>query len=98
MNLDGSAHLLEILDSRWPIIQAPMAGTGTPALAAAVSNAGGLDSLGVGTNIRAVALWESFGFEIGGHLPQAFHHPKLGYIDALVMFHHLNRAEKSNSR
>ena len=30
-----------------PIIQAPMAGTSTPALAAAVSNAGGLGSLGV---------------------------------------------------
>ena len=44
----GSAHLLELLDIQWPIIQAPMAGTGTPALAAAVSNAGGLGSLGVG--------------------------------------------------
>jgi nitronate monooxygenase len=32
----------------WPIIQAPMAGTSTPALAAAVTNAGGLGSLGVG--------------------------------------------------
>ncbi len=31
-----------------PIIQAPMAGTCTPALAAAVSNAGGLGSIGVG--------------------------------------------------
>ncbi len=31
-----------------PIIQAPMAGTGTPALAAAVSNAGALGSIGVG--------------------------------------------------
>jgi nitronate monooxygenase len=44
----GSSHLLELLDIEWPIIQAPMAGTGTPALAAAVSNAGGLGSLGVG--------------------------------------------------
>ena len=32
----------------YPIIQAPMAGTATPALAAAVSNAGGLGSLGIG--------------------------------------------------
>jgi len=48
MTLDGSAHLLELLDIQWPIIQAPMAGVGTPALAAAVSNAGGLGSLGVG--------------------------------------------------
>ncbi len=31
-----------------PIIQAPMAGTSTPALTAAVSNAGGLGSLGIG--------------------------------------------------
>jgi NAD(P)H-dependent flavin oxidoreductase YrpB (nitropropane dioxygenase family) len=48
MSLDSSADLLELLDIQWPIIQAPMAGTGTPALAAAVSNAGGLGSLGVG--------------------------------------------------
>ena len=48
MTLDRSAHLLELLDIQWPIIQAPMAGVGTPALAAAVSNAGGLGSLGVG--------------------------------------------------
>jgi nitronate monooxygenase len=48
MSLDSSAQLLELLDIQWPIIQAPMAGTGTPALAAAVSNAGGLGSLGVG--------------------------------------------------
>jgi nitronate monooxygenase len=32
-----------------PVIQAPMAGTSTPALAAAVSNAGGLGSLGIGS-------------------------------------------------
>jgi nitronate monooxygenase len=50
MTIDGSTHLLELLDIQWPIIQAPMAGTGTPALAAAVSNAGGLGSLGVGAS------------------------------------------------
>ncbi len=33
-----------------PIIQAPMAGVSTPAMAAAVSNAGGLGSLGVGAS------------------------------------------------
>ena len=48
MTMAGSTHLLELLDIQFPIIQAPMAGTGTPALAAAVSNAGGLGSLGVG--------------------------------------------------
>ncbi|MBN9059300.1 MAG: nitronate monooxygenase, partial [Rhizobiales bacterium] len=31
-----------------PIVQAPMAGVSTPALAAEVSNAGGLGSIGVG--------------------------------------------------
>lgn len=35
------------LNMRHPIIQAPMAGTATPQLAAAVSNAGGLGSLGL---------------------------------------------------
>jgi nitronate monooxygenase len=42
------ASLLEVLKLRLPIIQAPMAGTSTPALAAAVTNAGGLGSLGIG--------------------------------------------------
>ena len=38
------------LGLRHPIIQAPMAGTATPRLAAAVSNAGGLGSLGLGAS------------------------------------------------
>ena len=40
--------LLRKLGITLPIIQAPMAGTSTPAMAAAVSNAGGLGSIGVG--------------------------------------------------
>jgi nitronate monooxygenase len=40
--------LMKRLGITTPIIQAPMAGVSTPALAAAVSNAGGLGSLGVG--------------------------------------------------
>jgi len=40
--------LLARLGIARPIIQAPMAGVSTPAMAAAVSNAGGLGSLGVG--------------------------------------------------
>lgn len=40
--------LLKELGIQLPIIQAPMAGTATVALAAAVSNAGGLGSLGLG--------------------------------------------------
>lgn len=38
-----------------PIVQAPMAGVSTPSLAAAVSNAGGLGSLGVGATDAAGA-------------------------------------------
>ena len=40
----------------------------------------------VASNERAVALWRSFGFEIVGRLPQAFEHPRLGAVDALVMY------------
>ena len=43
-----SRKLLELLGIDAPIIQAPMAGVSTPQLAAAVSNAGALGSLGVG--------------------------------------------------
>jgi nitronate monooxygenase len=42
------SSLLERLGIDLPIIQAPMAGTSTPAMAAAVSNAGALGSIGVG--------------------------------------------------
>lgn len=41
---------LQRLGIRYPIIQAPMAGVSTPALAAAVSEAGGLGSLGLGAS------------------------------------------------
>ena len=41
--------LIARLGLQYPIIQAPMAGTSTPALAGAVSNAGGLGSLGLGS-------------------------------------------------
>jgi nitronate monooxygenase len=39
---------LDVLGLELPIIQAPMVGTSTPALAAAVSNSGALGSIGVG--------------------------------------------------
>ncbi len=39
----------------------------------------------VATNARAIRLWESFGFAIVGRLKDAFRHPRLGYVDALVM-------------
>jgi nitronate monooxygenase len=42
-----SNALTERLNLKWPIIQAPMGSASTPALAAAVSNAGGLGGLGM---------------------------------------------------
>lgn len=46
--MNKSALFLQHLGLRYPIIQAPMAGVSTPELAAAVSDAGGLGSLGLG--------------------------------------------------
>jgi ribosomal protein S18 acetylase RimI-like enzyme len=43
----------------------------------------------VSTNQRAIALWQSFGFEIVGRLPGAFHHPSTGFVDAFVMYRSL---------
>ena len=40
----------------------------------------------VSTNERAVKLWTSLGFEIVGCLPLAFEHPRLGFVDAFVMY------------
>lgn len=39
----------------------------------------------VSTNVRAVGLWQSLGFEVVGRLPGAFDHPGEGFVDALVM-------------
>ena len=47
--------LLELLEIDAPIIQAPMAGVSTPEMAAAVSNAGALGSIGVGATDAAGA-------------------------------------------
>jgi ribosomal protein S18 acetylase RimI-like enzyme len=43
----------------------------------------------VSSNTRAVRLWQSLGFAIVGTLPQAFRHPQLGLVDALVMYRRL---------
>ena len=43
----------------------------------------------VSTNERAVALWKAFGFEVVGTLPEAFEHPRLGFVDAYVMYRRL---------
>lgn len=39
----------------------------------------------ISSNERAVRLWESFGFNTVGRLPQAFRHPTRGLVDSLVM-------------
>ena len=39
----------------------------------------------VETNERAVALWRSLGFEVVGTVPQAFDHPRHGYVGLLIM-------------
>jgi nitronate monooxygenase len=49
------AELLDLLGIRWPIIQAPMAGVSSPEMAAAVSEAGALGSIGVGATDAAGA-------------------------------------------
>jgi len=43
----------------------------------------------ISSNERAVRLWQSFGFEIVGRLPSAFHHPTRGYVDAYIMYRDL---------
>jgi RimJ/RimL family protein N-acetyltransferase len=40
----------------------------------------------VSSNLPAVHLWEKLGFATVGRLPNAFLHPRLGYVDALVMY------------
>lgn len=46
-------------------------------------------NLVVSTNEGAIRLWKSLGFEVVGRLPGAFRHPKLGYVDAFVMYRSL---------
>jgi len=41
------------------------------------------------SNERAVRLWQSCGFHIVSRLPDAFEHPRLGLVDALVMYRKL---------
>ncbi len=40
----------------------------------------------VSSNTQAVRLWQRLGFDIVGSLPGAFQHPRLGYVDAYVMY------------
>jgi L-amino acid N-acyltransferase YncA len=43
----------------------------------------------VETNVNAVALWRSLGFEIVGTVPEAFKHPTAGYVGLHVMHRRL---------
>ncbi len=40
----------------------------------------------VGSNVRALTIWERYGFNVVGRLPGAFRHPRDGYVDALILF------------
>jgi L-amino acid N-acyltransferase YncA len=40
----------------------------------------------VSTNEDALHLWLKMGFKEVGRLPDAFDHPRLGYVDALVLY------------
>ena len=62
--------LTERLNLRWPILQAPMGSASTPALAAAVTNAGGLGGLGMWGRSAGQAVRRIAGFrqQSGGSL------------------------------
>ncbi|WP_042244711.1 nitronate monooxygenase family protein [Paracoccus sp. PAMC 22219] len=45
--MNATTEFMDLLQVKYPILQAPMAGVATPAMAAAVSNAGGLGALGL---------------------------------------------------
>jgi len=72
--MQDSNILTKRLGIAHPIIQAPMAGAATPALAAAVSNAGGLGSLGLATSAPedAARMIQSFRQQSSGPLNANF--------------------------
>jgi L-amino acid N-acyltransferase YncA len=46
----------------------------------------------VSTNLPAVRLWQTLGFQIVGRLPGAFRHTQLGFVDVYIMFRNLDPA------
>jgi len=46
-------------------------------------------NLVVEPNEASVYLWKKLGFGIVGRLPGAFNHPRLGYVDAFIMYKEL---------
>ena len=43
----------------------------------------------VESNVRAVAAWQAMGFEVLATIPDAFRHPRLGYVGLHVMYRKL---------
>ena len=43
------------------------------------------------TNVAALSLYRSFGFKRVGKIPEAFAHPRYGYVPAYVMYLDLRR-------
>ncbi|MCP1726595.1 RimJ/RimL family protein N-acetyltransferase [Natronospira proteinivora] len=41
------------------------------------------------SNVVALRLWRKLGFEVIGTAPNAFRHPRLGYIDSHIMYKQL---------
>jgi ribosomal protein S18 acetylase RimI-like enzyme len=55
-------------------------------------------NLVVSTNEVAVKLWNAHGFETAGTLPQAFRHPRHGFVDAFVMYKLLTTTDSGERR
>ena len=50
-------------------------------------------NLVVSTNEGAIRIWKKHGFDVIGTLPGAFRHPRLGFVDALVMYKTLKKQQ-----
>ncbi len=46
-------------------------------------------NLVVKTNEIAVRLWQRLGFTVIGEIPEAFHHARLGFVNAYIMYQKL---------
>jgi GNAT superfamily N-acetyltransferase len=49
-------------------------------------------NMAVAANPAARAAWQACGFDIIGTLPEAFNHPRLGFVDAHIMYRLLTEA------
>ena len=47
-------------------------------------------NLVVAVNAPAIHAWKHAGMEIIGAVPKAFRHPRLGFVDAFIMYRQLN--------